>query len=122
MKRLLLLFFSILILPIEIIAENIGDSPCYVSGKIIDKEDGSPVKGAIIETFNLVGAKTNETTSNSKGEFTLLLLGPMIIHISHPKYKTVYCKYIAYPRYQKYINLVVVKKLEWEKEKLLCFK
>lgn len=116
MKRLLLLFFSILILPIETIAENIGDSPCYVSGKIIDKEDGSPVNGAIIETFTLVGAKCEKTTSNSKGEFTLLLFGPRIIHISHPKYETVYYKFIVYPRYQKYINLTVVKKSEWEED------
>lgn len=116
MKRLLLLFFSILILPIEIIAENIGDSPYYVSGKIIDKEDGSPVVGAIIETFTLMGVKANEkTTSNSKGEFNLLLFGSRIICIRHPKYKTVY-RYIGYPRYQKYINLAVVKKSEWEED------
>jgi len=123
MKRLLLLFFSILILPIEAIAENIGDFPCYVSGKIIDKEDGSPVNGATIEIRgNDVIAKA---TSNSNGEFTLQLEqlydSPKIICIKHPKYKTVY-RYIEYPRYQKYINLVVVKKSEVEKEKLLCFK
>lgn len=123
MKRLLLLFFSILILPIEIIAENISDSPYYVSGKIIDKEDGSPVNGATIEIGgNDVIARA---TSNSNGEFTLQLEqlydSPKIICIKHPKYKTVY-RYIEYPRYQKYINLIVVKKPEWEKKELLCFK
>ena len=56
-----------------------------------------------------------KTTSNSKGEFNLLLFGSRIICIRHPKYKTVY-RYIGYPRYQKYINLAVVKKSEWEED------
>ena len=119
MKRLLLLFFSILILPIEIIAESIN-----VIGKIIDKEDGSPVKGAIIEIVgNDVVAKA---TSNPNGEFTLqldqLYDSPKVILIRHHKYKAVY-RYISYPRYQKYINLVLEKKaIEEDEGWSLCFK